>query len=162
MEFNGKMYFGWPQPAWVGIVYEVDPAAVGLGSIVQLPDETELQLVVDEHDMLQVTETSSRNRGGATIFQATQVFDTNADEHKFTGDWDDLLWKLNAAAAVNALFHIKLTQTEYDRLTWYDQREWAALKARMSQRAASLVHLHYDFYDQGYPAIELLRTGRCP
>jgi len=160
-----EVYFDWPPR---GNVYEVPEDAVSLGRIVRLPDGTELQLLRNEEGYLEVRETSSRNRNAAQIHEAVYIFDPASRETEMTvngdGNWDAAVRLLNAAAAVNTLATIYLSPTEY---AWQSADDMATLKAKLSPRAQCLIVLHeshyLDFeYNPGRPAIELLRTGRCP
>lgn len=165
-ERNGKVYFGFPYPPWCNVVYEVDPEAVGVGSVVTLPGDayTALQLLIDEGGRLIVSDVSTLWSGESrhAVYEAVLVLDTNAEGPTFSGEWETILWQLNAAAATNCLFVVYLPQGEYQRLAADDGAEFEALKTRMSPRAASLVQLEPDYYDEPTPVVWLLRTGSCP
>ena len=159
--WNGKLYFGWPEPPWGGVVYEVGLEAIGLGKIILLPDGHELQIL-----QVGISQSSSRNRSGAPIYSAIKVFDTNAEAPTFQGDWEKLLWQLNAAGAVNALFTVYLPKEEYERLSADGRKEFEVLKRQMSPRVASLVDLLENDYvhddEDPHPCLFLYRTGSCP
>jgi len=159
--WNGKVYFIWPSR---GTIYEVDETAVGVSNIVVLPDGTELGLTWDKKNRLDVVRVSSRSRNAALNYQATKVFDFDKASDVFEGDWGLLLWKINAAANVNTLFHVYLTPEEYQRLTVDDMKGFEELKSRISPRAASLVHLYEKDYmsDDKRPVLHLYRMGMCP
>lgn len=155
-EWSGMAYFEFPRREFV---YEVGMSAVGPGKLVRLPEGTLVNLANTE--LHEVTEVSNNNTD-QQVFDAKRVFHPfKPPEFLFEGDWLSLLWRLNAAATTNNLFHIYLTLAEYMRLS---AGEWEHLLQLMSPDARELVQLHEHFYmdEQERPAIELLRYGRCP
>lgn len=156
MEWNGKFYFEWPR--WRGVVYSVDERAAKVGSVVFLPDETQLLLPRDPGGYIEVVENTTHLV--AERFNVERIFDTNEESScSFGGDWEPLIRLINAAAAVNTLFGVTLTAEEYRHLFANQEAEFEALKQKFSPRAASLLYLVE--FDGDY-SVELYRTGRCP
>ena len=156
MEWDGKFYFEWP--AWMGTVYAVDPIAIGFMSVVVLPDGVELQLIKDIDGFVEVLPASTRNL--AKNYEAERIFNSRGEANPtFAGDWEPLIKLINAAAAVNNLFGVKLDSKEFERLSANGEAEFEVLKQKLSPRAASLINL-VDF--DGDLSLELYRTGMCP
>jgi hypothetical protein len=160
MEWNGKFYFGWPYPPWRGVVYEVDSSLVGDPSVMLvLPDGTKLQWQKDSEGYFDVVSATKRGAGIRQV-KAERVFDTNKEGPTFAGDWRPFIRSINAAAAVNALFSVRVSKEEYNRLLANNRSAFEALKQDLSPRAASLLHL-VDWDEEEF-RVDLYRTGRCP
>ncbi len=131
--------------------------------VVRLDDGTTLSLtVVGDSWVSSATKLEPTGMFQGRVWKASLVFVEKDSTSMFQGDWDTLLPKINAAAAVNTLFVVRLPQEEYSRLLDGGLDD---LKRKLSPRAASLValndHSSID-YDSTDPALDLYRTGSCP
>jgi hypothetical protein len=168
-EWNGRVYLEYPHRS--GVVYEAiineeRPVRPQLWYL-ELPDDVFLICELGKRRFWMPVELNldglvEMAKSQDLILLTTKVFHWGVDRAPVCdgSDWPELLWKVNAAAATNNLFHIRLTPNEYRRLVSY---RWNQLLSLMSPRTRSLIQLHEDFYDGGYPGIELLRGNcRCP
>lgn len=154
-----------------GAVYEVAHLLLDKWVVV-LPDKTFLEMtwLADQRfgPYLSITELPDFNsmEFDGPVFAATKVFGLQDPSPVFDGSaaqTPTLVWKINAAAAVNELFVVFLTKEAYDSLLDGGLDD---LKEHLSERANSLIRLcdesNIDFDHEGVPALDLYRTGRCP
>jgi hypothetical protein len=92
-------------------------------------------------------------------WKASLIFKDTESERTFENNWSQLIALINAAAAVNKLFTVHLPTEEYQRLL---DGGLLDLQRKLSARAHDLLRLEDDTWNGGGPALELLRTGRCP
>ena len=148
-------YFEYP---WRGSVYaiSVDETKLRKGRLVELPDGRLVKVTVPQGRFPQTEEAAATQK---TYLPARVVIETTGDfQRDFVGKWEPLIEPINAAAAVNTLFSVRLTREEYQRLK---SGSLAQLEEKLSERARSLIRLEEDTWNGGGPALELLRTGSC-
>lgn len=155
MEWNGKYYFQYPSSR--GPVYKVDLAAIG--QLVTLVESVTIRIVVNKYGYIEMSEVYPDNFKESKLFEAEKIFDPADGEPTFSGKWEPFIEPINAAAAVNTLFKVKLPREVYQVLS-KNEEEFDALKKRFSPRAASL--LRFDDWDKN-PGLFLCRTCEgCP
>lgn len=155
-EHAGIAYFEYPQR---GIVYSVDLHATDEHCAVRLPQGALLRLVdCPEHTV----KLASALPTGTEIHAAVKVFDPfHDDAYYYDGDWHKLIHYLGAAYATNNLFHVILSEVDYESFV---AGLWARLQQELHFADPDIIRLHEHFYmdDQERPGIELLRYGCCP
>ena len=147
-------YFEYP---WQGSVYAVDVEETELrsGRPVKLPDGNLIMVTVLDGYFPKVEKISTTQE---SALPTRVVIAKGNFQMEFDGNWELLTELINAAAAVNTLFSIRITMEEYKRL---ESGGLAQLKEKLSSRAYSLISLEEDTWNGGGPAVELLRTCGC-